>query len=188
MIVTMDIPENREIDTLEAFDALVSPRRLRLVEFYQEPATAKAAAEHLGVPVTQLYYHINMLLENELLRIVSEQKRGGMVERYFQVSARSFRPSRTFMDQYGTAGLLEVIKLTFADAELALRRAVEAGHVSLDEGDRDRVALGYSGMRLSEEGLRSLVKKINGLIHDTPDDPDGMRVGGLVAIFPRADS
>ena len=184
----MDIPNETEIDTLEAFDALVSPRRLRLVEFFQEPGTAKDAAERLGVPVTQLYYHINTLLENDLLRVVSEHKRGGMIERHFQVCARSFRPSRKFLDQYGPEGLLEVIKLTFADAELALRRAVEAGHVSLAEADSERVALGYSSMRLTEDGLRELVGKINALIQDTPDDPDGMRVGGLIAIFPKADS
>lgn len=184
----MDIPEEKEIDTLEAFDALVSPRRLRLLEIFQRPGTAKAAAEQLGVPVTQLYYHINTLLENDLLCVVAERKRGGMIERHFQVTGRSFRPSLKFLDQYGAAGLLEVIKLTFADAELALRRSVEAGLVSLANEERDRVALGYSSMRLSEDSLRDLVGKINALIQETPDEPDGMRVGGFVAIFPKADS
>ncbi len=184
----MDVPASKAIDTLEAFDALVAPRRLQLVEFFQHPGTAKQAAAHFDVPVTRLYYHINALLEHGLLHVVSEQKRGAMVERQFQVTAQSFSPSEKFMSQYGSAGLLEVIKLTFADAELALRRAVESGLVSLEDRDRERVVLGYSSMRLTEDSLRTLVGKINELIRDTPDDPDGMRIGGLIAIFPKADN
>lgn len=183
----MDVPQTKAIDTLEAFDALVAPRRLQLIEFYRNPGTAKEAAEQFDVPVTRLYYHINALLEHDLLQVVSEEKRGGMIERQFQITAQSFAPSQTFMDQYGSQGLLEVVRLAFADAEAALRRAVESGIVSLEDRDRDRIVLGYSSMQLTEEGLREMVRKISEIISDTPDDPDGMRVGGLVAIFPKAD-
>lgn len=183
----MDIPTEMEIDTLEAFDALVAPQRLALAEYFRHPGTAKEAAEHLGVPVTRLYYHINTMLKNGLLYVVEERQKGGMAERLFQVSAQSFRPSSRFLSQYGSAGLVELIRLTFADAETALRRSVEAGLVGLEGDTRKRVALGYSSMRLTEPNLRKLVSKIDKLIADTPDDPDGMRVGGLVAIFPKAD-
>lgn len=181
----MKIPEHMEIDSLEAFDALVAPRRLQLVEFFAEAGTAREAAERFDVPVTRLYYHINSLLDHGLLKVVAHKKRGGMVERHFQVAARSFRPSRRFMAQYGSAGLVEVIKLTFASAELALHQSVEAGLVSMERRDEERVALGYSSLRLTEANLRKLVRQINELINDTPDDPDGIRVGGLVAVFPK---
>lgn len=183
-----EIADSWEIDTLEAFDALVAPRRLELVDFFKDPGTAKQAAGYLDVPVTRLYYHINALLAHGFLQVVEETKRGGMTERLFCVSARSFRPSQQFADRYGGEGLQEVVRLAFADAEQALRRAIDSGVVSWEALDERRVSLGYHSMRLTEEHLQELVQKLNELTLDSPDDPDGIRVAGLIAVFPKADA
>lgn len=183
-----EIAATREIDTLEAFAAMVAPYRLQLLEIFRSPATVKYAAAELGVPATRLYYHVNALVAHGLLQIVSERKVGAMTERRFCVTANTFRPSRAFMDRYGPDGLEEVVRLTFRSAEAALGRAIQFGGVTLDERDSERVALGYYSIWLSPEHLEDLVGKLNELLRDIPDDENGIPVAGLVALFPRADS
>ena len=182
------IAENFEIDTLDSFDALLAPKRLDLLEFFRKPGTAKEAADHLGVPVTRLYYHINGLLEHGFLQVIQENKRGGMTERVFGAAAASFTPSQKFMDQYGNEGFDEIVKLSFANAEAALKRAVDAGLVSMLPPENPLFTLGYHSLQLAEEDLRELVRAIDKLVRGAPEDPDGIRVAGLVAIFPMADS
>lgn len=181
------IADNSEIDTLESFDALLAPKRLDLLEFFRNPGTAKEAAEHMGVPVTRLYYHINGLLEHGFLQVIDEHKRGGMTQRVFAAAAASFTPSQRFLDQYGTDGFHEIVRLSFANAESALKRAIDAGLVSMMPGE-SRQLLGYHSLILSEESLVELVDAIDKLVRGAPEDPDGIRVAGLVAIFPMASS
>ncbi len=182
----MEIPDEIQIDSLEEFDALISPLRLRLAEIFREPATVKHAAAVLDVPATRLYYHVNALVDRGLVVVVEERKVGTMTERLFQTAAKSFRPSPDFLEKYGQEGLLEVIRLTFAEAENELRSAVEEGIVTLDEDDVERTVIGYSSMRVSEETLRDMVARINEVISDVPHDPDGILVRGLITLFPKS--
>jgi DNA-binding transcriptional ArsR family regulator len=103
-----DLQEILELDTIEEFDALMSANRLELAEILATPKTAKEAAEDLGVPVTRLYYHLNALLDTGLVKVVDERPKGALKERVFQVTAKTIRPSRSFLETYGSDGMAEV--------------------------------------------------------------------------------
>jgi hypothetical protein len=81
------------IETPEQLRALAEPLRQSLLEQFCRPATIKAAAGRLGVPVTRLYHHVDQLLAAGLIRIAREEKRRAVSERFFQAVARRFAVS-----------------------------------------------------------------------------------------------
>jgi DNA-binding transcriptional ArsR family regulator len=81
------------IETPEQLRALAEPLRQSLLEQFCRPATIKAAAGRLGVPVTRLYHHVDQLLAAGLIRVAREEKRRAVSERFFQAVARRFTVS-----------------------------------------------------------------------------------------------
>ncbi len=183
MTDTFTRDETIEFDTIEAMDVIASPIRLRLLDRFREPATVKQVAERMGVPVTRLYHHVNQLVDHGFLVLVEERPKGAMVERVFCAAAKTFRPSRRFLDTYGIDGLVEISKLSFRTAEAefvtALQDAPELGE------DSGRLAIGLARLHLSEEQLLELVQTVNSLIRSYADEPDGdIEVSFMTAVFP----
>jgi DNA-binding transcriptional ArsR family regulator len=171
------IPEVLEIDTIEGFDALISPQRLQLAEILAIPRSAKEAAEELGVPVTRLYYHLNSMLEQGLVRVVDERPRGALKERVFQVAGKAIRPSKAFLDRYGSEGVAEVSALAFRHAETRFGRAAKAGLVGLEQPDGPRTGtIGLSNLTLTPERLDELVRRIEALLEEFRQDTGDLPV------------
>ena len=66
----------------------LSDLRQRLLGVFAEPATVKAAADRLGVPLGRLYHHVNRLEADGLIRVVGKRKRRALTERTFQAADR----------------------------------------------------------------------------------------------------
>lgn len=123
---TSEIAAVLELDTLDAFRTLRSEQRLRLAEALAEPQTARQAAAVLGVPVTRVYHHLNVLLEHGVIRVVEERPKRGVSEREFQLAARLIVPSPSFVHRYGDEGIREVGALAFRHAEARFLNAVSS--------------------------------------------------------------
>lgn len=77
-----------DVETIKVFaDAL----RLEILRLMREPTSAKAIAGELQIPVTKLYYHINLLVKHGLLQVVGQNIESGIVEKIYQVTARQFK-------------------------------------------------------------------------------------------------
>jgi DNA-binding transcriptional ArsR family regulator len=159
-------PEIHEIDTLEGFDALLSPQRLKLAEVLARPKTAKEAAGELGIPVTRLYYHLNRLLDLGLVRVVDERPKGAMKERIFQIAGSNMRPSKEFLDRYGPAGIAEVTTLSFRHAEARFADAARAGAIGIENDDLKTATIGLQTIKLSAERLHEFVQRIEALAQE----------------------
>lgn len=182
------VPEVLEVDSLEQFDALLSPRRLHLLEVLEAPRSAKEAAEELGVPVTRLYYHLNALLEHGLIEVVEERSAGAMVERVFRVAGRIIRPSQAFLARYGNEGLAEVVTLAFRQAEAQFAGAVREGRVGLEPADKSRTStIGFVSVRVTPERLIELIERSEALLGEFLRDEGDVRVSVFQAIHPRGD-
>jgi len=165
------VPEVLEIDTIEGFDALISPQRLQLAEILAVPRSAKEAAEELGVPVTRLYYHLNSMLEQGIVRVVDERPRGALKERVFQVAGKTMRPSKAFLDRYGPEGVVEVSSLAFRHAETRFARAAQAGLVGLEPSDGPRTGtIGLGSLTLTAARLDELVERIEAVFEEFGQD------------------
>ncbi len=180
------VPDALELDTLEQFDALLSPQRLRLSEMLSVPKTAKEVAEELGVPVTRLYYHLNALVEHGLVRVVEERPKGALVERVFQVAGKAMRPSKAFLERYGAEGLVEVTALAFRHAEARFVAAVRKGHVGFERDEPQRKAtIGLSALQLTPDRLSELVERVEALQEEFTEDEGELSVSFFQAVHIR---
>jgi len=71
----MTIPDNEIlIDNLEGFRVIDNPLRQRILHVARHPKSVKDMADALGVPVTRLYYHVNMLEGADFLHVTEVRK------------------------------------------------------------------------------------------------------------------
>lgn len=77
--------------SVEQVRALADPLRLRIVELLV-PAEHAAAdlARMVGIPVTRVYHHLDLLLEAGLIEVTRRVPRRGIEERIFRASARRY--------------------------------------------------------------------------------------------------
>ena len=59
-----DVPDEAYITEPSQFEALTSGLRMRILQMFHEPSSVREVAERLDMPVTRLYYHVNLLEES----------------------------------------------------------------------------------------------------------------------------
>jgi DNA-binding transcriptional ArsR family regulator len=145
------------VETAEQLKALSDPFRQRLLEQFAKAATVKEAAARLGLPLTRLYHHVDLLLGAGLIRVAGEVKRRAVIERSFETVARRFAVSpAAFGGEGGRAG--ERGRIARANVEELLDGAEDK------EGAfrllRTRLPLSQSGREKLEAGLQRLLDEL----------------------------
>ena len=95
-----EVAEQAEINTPLQVEALDSPLRMRILKAASEPVAVREIADRLGVPITRLYYHVNMLEEAGFVAVVDSRKSGARLEKIYRITAKSFcfaKPLRTHL-------------------------------------------------------------------------------------------
>jgi len=164
----MTIPDNEIlIDDLEGFQAIDNPLRQRILHLARHPRSVKEMADGLGVPVTRLYYHVNMLEEAGFLDVTEVRKSGAQLERIYQSRTGTVRPSPSFVENVGDmkkaahalAGTL--FDITRVEVEAVLEKTLM---------DEDAVGtLARSVMQLPEELANEFTEKIETLAAEMRD-------------------
>ena len=72
------------IEDLEGFRVIDNPLRQRLLHLARHPKSVRELADALEVPVTRLYYHVNMLEKAGFIEAVDVRKSGAQLERVYQ--------------------------------------------------------------------------------------------------------
>ncbi len=84
-----DIPDEVSINTEAQLEALRSPVRMRVLNATRKPRSVREIADLLDMPVTRLYYHINLLHEVGFLDVVHTRKSGARLEKLYRVAGKS---------------------------------------------------------------------------------------------------
>lgn len=172
--------------------AISDPLRLRLVEAMndvQRGWTAKELAERLGTKQTKLYHHLNLLEQHGIIRVTETRLVSGILEKRYQVTARSFRVDRSLLTGDRDSGIGEVLDVVFDRARDEIVAAMQAGLIDLDEKDpkRKRMALSMTHARLSARNVRKVMRFIEQLnAIDEALDADGDEYGLVIGFYPRA--
>ncbi|MFD1433410.1 ArsR/SmtB family transcription factor [Kroppenstedtia eburnea] len=75
----------RKVDNIELMKLISDPRRHRILHLCSdEPRTVKQLAEALGEQPSRLYYHVNKLVEFEMLEVAETRQVGNLTERVYQ--------------------------------------------------------------------------------------------------------
>jgi hypothetical protein len=170
-------------DTLEALDVVADPFRIQVMEQFASPSTVKSASQALDVPVTRLYYHVNLLVRHGFLRVDEERRVGGLIERTFVMTAEGFAPSESFIRRYGGEGRLEAMRLVLRTAEAGFEAAAAQGLLEGEMTDVGTISLGP--IRLTPDRRQELVERLAALLEEFGDDDEGESFWRLVAVLPR---
>jgi DNA-binding transcriptional ArsR family regulator len=78
------------IDDVAAAVVALDPVRSEILAKLVEPGSATSVAATLGLARQKVNYHLRLLEEHRLVRLVEERQRRGLTERVLQASARSY--------------------------------------------------------------------------------------------------
>jgi DNA-binding transcriptional ArsR family regulator len=109
------------VETPEQLKAFTDPLRNQVLAILAErEATNQQIADLLGQPQAKVLYHIRVLLQEDLIRLVDTQVKGGNVEKYYRAIARLFslRPGPETFPALVNAGL-EVVRQEVAGSTAA---------------------------------------------------------------------
>ena len=157
------------IDDLETLKVLADPLRLRIRELMTDPTTVKQVATELDIPPTKLYYHINLLEKHNLIVVVDTRIVSGIIEKHYQIAARSVRVARHLLSpgsKDGDASLHLTIGSLFEDTKTDLLQSVNDGTAQFEEQTPDSVQLHSSRLLLNETESRELTRRMNELIEE----------------------
>ncbi len=130
------------IDRIEQAEALFKPQRVEVLRQLAEPRSCTQVGAALGVTPQRVYYHVNRLVEADLVSQVSERRVRGIHEGIYQASAQSYWLSPKLV---GTIGLRR------AQDDLSLRyllnvvEDVQSDLAAFEGGTGDLPTLGVSG-------------------------------------------
>ncbi len=93
---------------LAQIKAISHPYRIEILECFEEDqaATAKQIADRLGEPHAKINYHIKTLQKVEILELVDERVKSGIIEKYYLPAARTFVIDKSIMNS-GDKGVIE---------------------------------------------------------------------------------
>jgi DNA-binding transcriptional ArsR family regulator len=124
--------ESMKITSLETLKILADPFRIQILESLAGPQTVKTVAQQLGVTPTKLYYHINMLEQHGLIRVVSTRIVSGILEKSYQITANSFEASPSLTASNATLEDALGFMTSVLDAgKLEMRRAYNSGQFEM---------------------------------------------------------
>ena len=89
------------VEDLETFRVIDNPLRQRIMHVARSGRSVKEIAAVLRLPVTRLYYHVNMLEEAGLLEVEEVRKSGAQLERVYRSRRGTVVPSPDFVESLG---------------------------------------------------------------------------------------
>lgn len=183
-----EIPDEVFISDPSQFEALASGIRMRILKLCREPQSVREIAERLEMPVTRLYYHVNLLEDAGFLQVVHSRKSGARLEKVYRVAGRLIQPGPDLIanvrDTAAAAKAMTAIVLepARADTEDALRRRFGGDHLPMSLG-RATVTLTPDQVEVLEGRLSELVE---GIVagNTEPSDSDAREYSFTYSLVP----
>lgn len=133
--INREIPDTHLIATLEALKVFADILRQQIIEVLTDsPKTVKQIAAELEIAPTKLYYHINLLEEHGLIRVVDTRVVSGIIEKQYDAAASHYRIKRSLLAP-GTG-----------ESDEALDTAIDAMVEPMREDIRKGIAVGLIKM------------------------------------------
>ena len=145
----------------QLFKALSHPLRFQALMILNERvASPNELSKELGEGLSQVSYHVKVLLESDCIELVKTEPRRGAVEHYYRAT------SRAFLDDAEWAKLPASIKPGFSSS--LLQTIMDDAVTSLKAGTfdaREEHHLSWTPVEVDEQGWRDL----GGLLAETLD-------------------
>lgn len=168
-----------EIDDIGVLEILNNSTRLKILSNLEEPSSVKVVAEAMGVPTTRLYYHINLLEQAGLIRVVETRKVGAMIERLYQSVADTFRPGQALFESNADLERLAKVASDIVldgarlDAETGLLRHFEAMAEGQKRSELHPGTVSRSVRSMSRAAAAEFLKRLEDLVDDWSEAESG---------------
>jgi DNA-binding transcriptional ArsR family regulator len=164
-----------EIEDVRVLEVLNNPVRLRLMHQLMEPTTARELARTLNVPVTRLYYHLNLLEEVGVIEVVETRKSGAMLQRVYRTVASDFAPVRGLLEKSEDKD--RVVRAAIGMVLDGARLDATAALLGSPRGDGDEKvepdgALGRSVVPMSRKSALRIVELIDAVVEEMREHED----------------
>lgn len=169
------IADKLVIENLETLKVVADPLRLRILDaFGDKPHTVKQIAKVLEIPPNKLYYHVNMLEEHGLIRVVDTRIVSGIIEKLYLITAHQLTPAKWLLSPGGpgaSEGLEMMVDSIFEDNKQLLLESVRDGVVDLskENGNHTSFNFGTHGLELTSEDAKNFNKRLVELVNEFSD-------------------
>jgi DNA-binding transcriptional ArsR family regulator len=162
------------IANLETLKLISDPLRLRIVDRLREAsATVKELAAALDVPVRSLYYHVNLLEQHGLVRVVRTRIVSGILEKRYRATAYLF----LFQDVHAGdgQGLQAMVTSVFRITDREIADALRGGLLSLDPAvsPADRLMMKWQLLSVTPARAAELALRLGELVKEYTPNPGG---------------
>lgn len=191
----VEMAQSLTLTDLDAVRTLTDPLRVRIIEaLVKEACTVKQIARELGVATTKLYYHIGLLEEHGLIRVVDSRIVSGIIEKVYRAVAYSYQIDRSLLsfmgDDMHDNDLDALMATIFDTTKEEVKQSVKAGVLPLHnnglEGTPSLISRG--NVRLAPDKLHDFWQRLRELVEDYSDeklyDPNGISYALTVAFYP----
>ncbi|MBZ0296654.1 MAG: helix-turn-helix domain-containing protein [Anaerolineae bacterium] len=164
------------IEDVETLKVLADPLRLRLIQALgDKPHTVKQISKLLSIPPNKLYYHVNLLEEHGIIRVVETRIVSGIIEKIYLLTARTYSPAPGLLSpaaQENDSNLLLMVDGIFEETKQTLLESFRAGLVTLEgentESEEDHILSHLMSMRvnLTEAQVREFASRLRTLVDE----------------------
>jgi len=161
------------IDDLKTVQIMADPLRSQILELFgEEPLTVKQVADRLGLAPNRLYYHVNLLEQHGLLRVVETRMVGNMVEKLYHTAAERFEIKADLLSFSTAAGQKDAEQLVLSSLDATredLLRSMEARRLRRLQGDElepRQATVTRCLSRLSDAQATDLLARLDALIEE----------------------
>jgi DNA-binding transcriptional ArsR family regulator len=135
---------------------------MRILQLCRQPSSVREIAERLGMPVTRLYYHTNLLEDAGFIEVVHTRKSGARIEKIYRVAGQTITPGPELLANVEDAGTAAkalaaiVVEPARAETEDALQRRFE--------GNEQLMHIGRAIAILTPAQIEDIESRISALI------------------------
>lgn len=161
------------IDNLETLKVLADPLRLQILELLiLRPQTVKELGAKLGLTANKLYYHVNQLEEQGLVRVVETRQVANMIEKTYGATTQELDIDPDLLSFTTSAGRENVHTMVLSTIDATredLLRSLLARAFELDQGAAEQpreVLINRTLSRMSEERAQEFKTRLAELMDE----------------------
>ena len=167
MPAPVELAQEFVIDNLETLKVVAHSLRLDILQTLKKPKSVKEIAKQINRPATKLYYHVNLMEEHGLIRVVETNIVSGIVEKKYQVVAKNYGLQDDLLAKSDSLGedVDRMLGAIFDMTRTEIRRSIEAKRMELTDEDR-RGLLWRSMLCLTAAQFNQLYDKLEEILKE----------------------